>query len=395
MASKRGNGEGSKPHKRPDGRWEARYTVHTASGRKRKSLYGKTRADVAAKLAKALADRDGGLVFDSGTLTVGEYLDRWLKDSVQDTVRVTTYERYAEIVKLHIEPVIGRIKLKALTPTHLQGLYRDRLDAGLSPATVNKIHVVLHKALKQAVRWSLIPRNVTEAVTAPRPAPEEVRPLDAGQVTTLLRAAREAGDRLEALYVLAVSTGARQGELLALKWEDVDFERKTLRLRRTLTRNKGTITLGQPKTAKSRRTVPLTARAVAALKHHKAAQNEERLRLAGLYEDRGLVFANEAGGIVNPSNLRQRSFARLLKLAGLPETVRFHDLRHTCATLLLSRGQHPKLVQELLGHANISITLDTYSHVIPGMGDHTARAMEDALKEDLQEEKDAEDASEG
>lgn len=363
--------------KRADGRYMARYTVQTPDGPKRKTIYGAKYKDVEKKLNEARGDAARGLVFDDGDLTLGKYLDRWLSDSVRGTVRTTTLERYAELVRLHIKPVVGSVKLKNLSPAHVQGLYRDRLDTGLSPATVHKIHVVLHKALKQAVRWNMVPRNVTEAVTPPRPAPDEIHPLDAAQVAALLSGA--SGDRLEALYVLAVTTGARQGELLALKWEDLDLERKILRIRRTLTRSKGTMTLGEPKTKKSRRTVPLTDRAVTALKIHRKLQLEERMRLADLYKDRGLVFANEVGNITNPSNLRQRSFTKLLKLAGLPDTTRFHDLRHTCATLLLSRGQHPKLVQELLGHANIAITLDTYSHVLPGMGDGLADAMEDAI----------------
>lgn len=363
--------------KRADGRYMARYTVQTPDGPKRRTIYGAKYKDVEKKLNEARGDAARGLVFDDGDLTLGKYLDRWLLDSVRGTVRTTTLERYAELVRLHIKPVVGRVKLKNLSPAHVQGLYRDRLDTGLSPATVHKIHIVLHKALKQAVRWNMVPRNVTEAVTPPRPTPDEIRPLDTSQVAALLSGA--SGDRLEALYVLAVTTGARQGELLALKWEDLDLERKTLRIRRTLTRSKGTMTLGEPKTKKSRRTVPLTARAVTALKIHRKLQLEERMRLADLYKDRGLVFANEVGNITNPSNLRQRSFTKLLKLAGLPDTTRFHDLRHTCATLLLSRGQHPKLVQELLGHANIAITLDTYSHVLPGMGDGLADAMEDAI----------------
>jgi len=187
----------------------------------------------------------------------------------------------------------------------------------------------------------------------------------------------------------------RQGELLGLKWDDVDLNEGVIRVRRTLTRSKGRILLGEPKTKKSRRSVRLTSTAVQALKAHRKRQLEDRMRYADLWEDHGLVFTTQTGTLINPMNLTKRSFAKLLKRAGLPGSTRFHDLRHTCATLLLSRNVHPKYVQELLGHATIAITLDTYSHVIPGMGDHTARAMEDALEEDPQEEKGAEDASEG
>jgi integrase len=194
--------------KRKDGRYMARYTVHTPDGPKRKLIYGKKYRDVERKLAEARGDAARGIVFDDENLTVGKYLDRWLSDSVRGSVRVSTHERYGQIVRLHIKPVIGRVRLKALTPAHVQGLYRNRLDKGLSPATVNKIHAVLHKALKQATRWNMVPRNVAEAVTPPRPASEEIRPLDAEGVAALLEAAT--GNRLEALYTVAVTTGARE-----------------------------------------------------------------------------------------------------------------------------------------------------------------------------------------
>ncbi len=375
MSGKRGNGEGSIT-KRKDGRWMARYTVHTTKGLRRKTIYGRKREEVRDKLAKALADRADGLVFDAGTLTVKEYLETWLKDVDKDTVRESTYERHENVVNLHLVPTLGRIKLSKLNPAHVQGLYRERLESGLSPATVQKIHAVLHKALSQAVKWSLIPRNATEAVKAPRPTPEEMHPLSREETRRLLRSAE--GDRLEALYVLAVHTGMRQGELLALKWEDIDLENAVVRARRTLTRSGGRFSLGEPKTKKSRRTVHLTDAATQALKDHLRRQLLEIEVLGDSYQDHGLIFTTTAGTIINPTNLRKRSFARLLKRAGL-SAIRFHDLRHTCATLLLSRNVHPKYVQELLGHASISITLDTYSHFVPAMGDQTAQAMQDVL----------------
>jgi integrase len=375
VSKKRGNGEGSIT-KRDDGRWMARYTVRTIKGPKRRTVYGRTRAEASAKLAKAMADRDGGLIFDAGSLTVGDYLDRWLSNSVKDTVRERTYERYEEILRLHVKPALGRLKLNALTPAHVQDFYRDRLDNGFSPATVQKIHVILHKALSQAVSWSLVPRNAGEAVRAPRPAPTEMRPLSPDEARRLLETAE--GDRLEALYVLAIHTGMRQGELLGLKWENVDLAANAIRVRHSLLRTKGRVILGEPKTKKSRRTVHLTGAASRALEEHLERQLKVMERLGDLYRDQGLVFTTEVGTPINPSNLRKRSFAPLLQKAGLPR-LRFHDLRHTCATLLLSKNIHPKYVQELLGHATVSITLDTYSHVLPGMGNQVAEAMEDVL----------------
>jgi integrase len=268
------------------------------------------------------------------------------------------------------------VKLKALTAVHVQSLYRDRLDSGLAPATVQKIHVVLHKALAQAVRWSLVPRNVTEAVKAPRPVPEEMKPLSREETRRLLEESQ--GDHLEALYILAVHTGMRQGELLGLKWDDVDLKNGVIHLQRTLTRHKGRLHLGETKTKRSRRTVNLTEPAIEALRGHLQRQLGEMEQLGDLYRDQGLIFSTQAGTPINPTNLRKRSFEPLLRKAGLPK-IRFHDLRHTCATLLLGQNVHPKYVQELLGHATVAITLDTYSHFIPSMGTQTARAMEDAL----------------
>jgi len=373
---KRGNGEGSIT-RRKDGLYVARYTVQTATGSKRKALYGKTRSEVAAKLLKALADRESGLMFDADNMTVGEYLARWLSDSVRGTVRISTFERHEQIVRAHLVTAFGRLKVKNLTPAHVRSLHREKLEDGLAPATVRKIHSTLHKALSQAVADGLIPRNAAD-VKAPRPAPDEMRPLSEAEARTFLDAARVAEDRFEALYVLAITTGLRRGELLGLRWDDADLDRGTLRVGRALVREGGRWVVGETKTKRGRRRVNLTPRTVAALKAHRKRQLEQRVRLAGLYEDQGLIFASENGTPLNPENLVKRSFKPLLKRAGLPE-IRFHDLRHTCATLLLGRGVHPKIVQELLGHATIAMTLDTYSHYLPSMGDQASGAMGDAF----------------
>jgi integrase len=375
---KRGNGEGSIT-RRKDGLYMARYTVQTATGPKRKTIYGKEREEVAEKLIDALSNRNKGLVFDAGSMTVGRYLDVWLEVSVRDTVRQRTWEGYAHLVKKHIAPALGRVKLRSLATTHVRGLYRQKLDSGLPPRTVQYIHVTLKKALSQAVDDGLIPRNPAAPVKAPRPARKEIRPLTQEQARALLDAAGEAGDRFEALYVVAIHCGLRQGELLGLRWEDVDLETGALQVRRTLSesRERGHI-FEPPKNGKGRN-VRLTAKARAALKDHRKRQLEERMRLADLWEDNGLVFPDQVGRPMNASNLATRSFKPLLERAGLPETVRVHDLRHTCATILFQLGHHPKKVQELLGHANIGITLDTYSHVLPGMGDDLADAMDRAL----------------
>jgi integrase len=378
MTKRRGNGEGSITRHKKSGLWMARYTVETPTGPKRRTIYADTRKEAADKLAKILADRADGIVVDDKNLTVGEYLDRWLSDAVRGTVRESTFSRDKYLVTNHVKPSIGRVKLKNVNALHLTRLYRDRLDSGLSGSTVQKIHHVLHKGLRQAVRWNLIPRNPADDVKAPTSTPKEMHPLSAEEARRLLDAAR--GDRFEALYVLAVHTGMRRGELLGLKWDDVDLENATARVRRTLTRidNGRRLALGPPKNKKSRRTVRLTERAVEALRSHLARQLAEIEALGDLYKDQGLVFTTEAGTLINPSNLRQRSLAPLLKRAGLPQ-ITFHDLRHTCASLLFQKNVHPKFVQELLGHVSVAITLDTYSHMLPGMGGEAAAAMEDAL----------------
>jgi integrase len=372
---RRGNGEGSIT-RRKDGLYMGRYTVQTAAGTKRKALYGKTRQEVAEKLTRAMADRDDGLVFDADNLKVGEYLERWLVDSVLDTVRPTTYERYEQIVRIHICPALGGAKLKNLTPVHVRGLYREKLQEGLSPRTVQYIHVTLHKALKQAVQDDLIPRNATEAVKAPQVRRQEISPLSAEQVKVLLETA--CGDRLKALFVLAIHTGLRQGELLGLKWEDVDLESGILRVRRTLAITKSGPMLTAPKTKGSRRSVKLTQGALDALRSHLKRQLQEIDMAGSLWREMGLVFASEIGEPLDRRYLTSRRFKGLLESAGLP-AIRFHDLRHTCATLLLSKNVNPKVVSEMLGHATIDIMLDTYSHVLLNMRDQAAAAMEEAL----------------
>jgi integrase len=376
---KRGNGERSiYPYKNKPGKvigYRGSYWIHTAEGPKRRYISGKKREEVRDKLAKALSQRADGLVFDAGALTVGDYLDRWLAD-VRDTVRKSTHEGYEHAIGPHIKPALGRITLKDLNPAQIRWFYRDRLDSGLAPATVHKQHIVLHKALKAAVAHGLIPRNGAAGLKLPRITREEIDPLTEEEARRLLETVR--GARLEALYVLALSTGMRLGELLALKWEDVDLEGGRLRVRRTLTHAGKSFVLGEPKTKNSRRTIRLAKGAISALKAHLSRQLEEMERMGSLYQPGGLIFATEDGTIVNPSNLRNRSFRPLLKRAGLPP-IRFHDLRHTCATLLLSKSVNPKVVSEMLGHASISITLDIYSHLLPDMQEKAVEALEKIL----------------
>lgn len=370
MTRKRGSGEGS-IYRRRDGRWAASLTVgNDANGRqRRRAFYAKTRREVEEKLARARAAQLDGLLLESNQLTVSEYLTRWLEDDARVTVRPTTYASYESVIRLHISPHLGRVKLSKLGPAQVQALYAKLEQDGASPRMRQYVHAILHRALSRAVKWELITRNPCTAVARPRAPQKEIRPLDQAQVRSLLKVAH--GDPLEALYVLAVTTGLRQGEILALRWQDVDIERRTVTVRRTLTEVNGQLAFGEPKTKRGRRAVEIPELAARALRAHRST-------IAAIPHPASLVFADSKGGPIRKQNLVRRSFRPLLKRAKLGH-VRFHDLRHTAATLLLAEGVHPKVVQERLGHATISITLDTYSHVLEGMDREAANRLDAVL----------------
>jgi len=376
VAKKRGNGEGS-IRRRRDGRWEGRYTVYNAEGRKQKTVYGKTRNEVAEKLTEVMAGRDKGLVFDAGKLTVGEYLERWLDDVVKPSASHRTHSTHTQQVYTHIAPTLGRIKLKDLRKAHIDRLYREKLDARLAPSTVRRVHAVLHKALEEAVKGDLIPRNPAAHANKPKAQQEEIEPLDASQAAAFLEAGR--GDRFEALYVLCLMCGLRQGEALALRWQDVDLEGATLRVNRQLQRVRGGggLRFSKPKNA-SRRIVGLPQQAVSALNSHRKRQLEEKLRAGPLYQDGGLVFASGQGKPLDAQNVVNRHYKPLLKRAGLPP-VRFHDLRHSCLSLLAQRGEPIRDLQALAGHATAAFTLQRYTHHYKASAKRTANAMGEIL----------------
>jgi len=364
--AKRGNNEGT-IYKRSDGRWASALTV---TGRKQRSFYGKTRQEVAKKLMEALREREQGLPAMSERQTVGQFLTQWL-ETAKSTIRNTTFVRYEEYVRLHIAPVIGHIRLARLTPEDVQGLYTRKLAEGLSPTSVRHMPTVLHRVLRQALRWGRVARNVSEAADPPRRSTPEFQPLSPDEVKKFLEAARE--DRLEGLYVLAVTTGMRQGEILGLQWRNLDLENGTLQVHATLQQGG---TLGEPKTAKARRQIDLPIVAIEPLRRHRIRQMKERIEAGPLWGESDFVFTNAVGRHIDPDNLRHRSFGPLLQRAALPN-IRFHDLRHTAATVLMSLGTHPKVVQELLGHSQIAVTMDIYSHVLPTM---QRKAMDDLDK---------------
>jgi integrase len=371
MTKKRGNNEGSIT-KRSDNRWMARITL---SDGKRKTFYAKTRQEVARLLASALRDKEKGLPIVGDKQTVAQYMSEWLA-IIKPTLRESAWARYEEISRLHIVPTLGQITLSRLTAQQLNTIYAQKLTEGLSPSTVNYVHRTLHKALGDALRADLVQRNVADLDTPPRKAENEMEVFTLEQAHTFLHAIR--GDRLEALYVMAITSAMRQGELLALRWQDVDLEAGAVQVRVSQRKIKGQFVVNAPKTARGKRKVALTAIAVEALQQHRVLQIAERLAQGPAWQDKDLVFPNELGERMNAINVYRHRFLPLLKKAGLP-LIRFHDLRHTSATLLLLQGVHPKVVSEMLGHSTVSITFDLYSHVLPEMQRDATAALDKLL----------------
>ena len=360
--SRRGNNEGS-IYKRSDGRWAAIITIASAGAKpSRRFLYGKTRAEVAGKLAAALRDQQVGLPLPSERLTVSQFLGDWLEGTIRPTRRPTTYAGYEVNVRVHIVPAIGRVRLSRLTPAHVRRLLNESLAEGLAPRTVQYIHAVLKASLKQAVADGLIHRNVATLVQGPAVPTREVRPLSPDQVRAFLDGVRD--DRLEALYFVAFTLGLRQSEILGLAWERVDLDAGTLEVTRGLARGRG-VRYQQPKSERSRRTLVLPSITSDALRRHRVRQFEERVMVGAEWGDHGLVFTNPFGKPIDHRNAT-RVFQRHLARLGLPRQ-RFHDARHACATFLLSKGVALRVVQEILGHSQISLTANTYAHVMPAL----------------------------
>jgi integrase len=360
MTSKRGNNEGSITH-RADGRWMARVTLEDGT---RKNFYAKTRQEASRLLAGALRDRDAGLPIVGEKQTVEQYLGQWLND-IKPTIRHRSWIRYEEMVRLHVLPTVGAVALSRLSPQQVQALYTAKLSQGLAPATVARIHAVLRRAFGEATRMGVIQRNVVALVRPPRPMRKEMQVFTAEQARTFLTAIVD--DPLEALYVLALTTGMRRGEMLALHWADVDLDSGFVQVRFTVQHIAGAqVIYSAPKTSRSRRKVALSQRAIAVLQKHRQRQEEQRARVSVAWVESDLVFTNAVGQQMRGNHILQRHFTPVLQRAGLP-LIRFHDLRHTAATLLLTQGIHPKIVSEMLGHSTVSMTLDTYSHVLPDM----------------------------
>ena len=371
--ARRGHGEGS-IYQRKDGRWVASITLEH---RKRKYFYGDTRREVQEKLKVALHEQQQGMLATGSQQSLKVYLENWLEQVYRPTVRPNTYKQFRSIVHHHLIPAFGHIAVQKLKAERIQAYYAQKLKEGLSPRSIAVIHAVLHSALENAVKWGLVSRNVSKLVTRPRFERYESQTLTGEQAMKLLEVAK--GSRIEALLLVALTTGMRKGELLALRWGDLDLEKGVLYVQRTVSRIPGRGYMeSEPKTKSSRRRIMLPVVAIEALKGHCVNQEKVRMKAGEKWNERGIVFTNKYGGFLRPDTVLD-TLHQLLKDAGLPP-MRFHDLRHSAATILFVAGVNPKVIQELLGHAKISMTLEVYSHVLPSMQQEAASKMDEVFK---------------
>ena len=353
------------------------------TGRRRQRWHSgyRTKKEASAALAELVSSVNRGAYVPKSRQTLSGYVEEWLA-AIAPTVRPSTHYSYARNLRLHVLPYLGSTPLAAVDAGALNGLYarlladgrRDHEGGGLSARSVRYVHTIAHRAFKDAVRWGRLVRNLAEAADPPRAtssgSPEMVT-WTAAQLRTFLDGVRD--DRLGAAYVLLATTGMRRGEALGLRWTDLDLDSGRAAVRQTVIAVNHVPTLGTPKTAKGRRTISLDPATVATLRELRKRQAAERLLMGTGWTDHGLVFCRVDGGLLHPERF-SRSFGDRVRQLGLPR-VRLHDLRHGWATMALGAGVHPKVVQERLGHANIGITLDVYSHVTAGLHDDAAERV--------------------
>jgi integrase len=330
-----------------------------------------TRKDAERRLAELLHRLDTGTFVKPSKTTLADYLQRWLEEYVRPNLSPRGSERYESIARVHLVPSLGAIPLTQLRPEHLQRQYASKLSDGLSPRSVRYQHVVLHKALQTAMKWGLVARNVGDGVDVPRARQAEMQTWDEYEVGRFLEAA--SGGPYYALFHTALFTGMRRSELLALQWRDIDFHQ--VHVSRSLHQlSGGNYVFAQPKSARSRRTIALSPSSVLVLKDHRDRQEGVRAVLGVPSKGEDLVFSTPEGKPLRPNTV-SRAWASLAARAGV-RVIRLHDARHTHASLMLKQGVHPKIVQERLGHASVQITLDTYSHVAPGLQEAAAESFD-------------------
>jgi len=382
---RRGNREGS-IYKRKDGVWCGAVTLgrdYKTGKLIRKVAYGKTRAEVAEKLNKLLREYHLGLLSPHGEhLQFGQWLWTYLNIYKKPTIRETTYELYRGILDNHLPNALALVPLEKLRSEDLQRLYLELEKEGYS-RLVQILHNFIHGALEQALRLGYIPRNVSLATTRPRARKKEIKVLNQEEIERFLECAKN--HRLYPAFFLLLTTGLRRGELLGLEWKNINWERRTLTVERNLVYLKGEFRFEEPKTKGSYRTIPLSDNAFKVLKKWRKKWLEERIKLGADWPQTDLVFPSETHTPMNPRNFL-RTLKGILKEAELPSDVTIHSLRHTYATMLLSQGEHPKVVQELLGHSSITTTLDVYSKVMPGLKEQAVKKLDAFFQEVLPKE---------
>jgi len=336
-----------------------------------------SRRDTEKRLAELQHEYNSGNYIKPGKMMVAKFLDRWLADYAKPNLSPKGYERYESITRVHLKPTLGNILLTQLKPEHIQALYTAKLNSGLSARTVRYHHVVLHKALQTALKWGLVARNATDGVDIPRSRQVEMQTWDEAEIMRFLETARDS--QYYALFHTAIFTGARRSELLGLRWQDVDFAFSQIQISRGLHQlQNGDYVFTQPKSAGNRRTIALSPSAILTLQEHHDKMAMDRAIVGIPLTEQDLVFSQPDGRPFRPNSI-SRAWQGIATRAGV-RTIRLHDARHTHASLMLKAGVHPKVVQERLGHSSIQITLDTYSHVAPGLQEAAAMRFDEAIQ---------------
>jgi len=376
MAKRRGNHEGSVYFHKPSGKWCAQASIQG----ERVTKYFRTQRECQDWLRETRSQIDHGLTSKAVRLSLDEYLVEWISNA-EHRLRPKTWMQYKQVVKDHIVPYLGNIKLKDLRPDQVQSLYTRKLKDGKSVRTVRLIHSIFRSALNQAVSWGLLLRNPVVDVKPPKQQKKEMKYLNEEQVKILLDAVK--GTRYYALYYLAVTTGLRQGELLGLRWADFDWQNKRFRVQRQVQRISGRgLVFSEPKTKAGKRSIAIGEFTIKTLRRHQEIIKIQKIWSGDKWQENDLVFPSTIGTPLGARNLATH-FYKIIKEIAVPK-IRFHDLRHTAATLMLMKGVHSKVVQERLGHSSISLTLDTYSHVIPSMQEDAANILDKAFGGELQ-----------
>lgn len=388
MPRKKSNGEGT-VYKRPDGRWcgQVSYGKDSISGNvKRQTFYGSTKAEVLAKMDEAKHDISLGIFVEPSKLKFGDWFTFWLDEFKKNAVKESTYSYYKTIGRLYIIPDIGEILLQELNTETIQKKINEYHKQSKSASIIKTIKILIYSSLKQAVKNGRLNRNPAENIVLPKQNKRQISILTVKEQKQFINALE--GDRLRALYLLAIGTGIREGELLALRWENVNLESGTISIVETLTRikdynadakKKTKLVVQEPKTKASIRNVPIPDSVLAEIKNHRKQQLQERLKAGEAYIDNDLVFCNEVGQPIEPSYLRVMYY-RILEKAKI-ERKNFHTLRHTFASRMLESNVQGKVVQELLGHGSISMTLDIYSHLLPETKKNSIQQIDHLLKQ--------------